>query len=504
MTPRFFSSVSKVGQRYAGWTVAVLFGACVSAVAADDPSRPAGPNPFFVAASAYSKIMCSGVFVSGLSENQIRLQDLATMPPFTVEIDRERHTVSTLMRSGKRVSQYREGLGCTLDNTPSPLLERTTSPKSYPQVLESSAAHPAALPVEAHPQLKDILERAFMEDDSALLKSTRAVLVIHHGKVIGEQYAEGVTADTPLPGYSMVKGVANLMTGLLVQRGWLTPQSTDLRPEWGTEPNDARKGISVDQLLRMTSGLDWAEGYLGEMSDLMVMLTSAPDPASYAALKPLAKPMLHADAGKSLPNADALAAVLGTSGAPRSFAEPKTVLPGQAWRYSGGSYELLSATLAKTLRAHDEDPLVFPYRQLFQPLGMTSAILESAPNGNYMLSSFMLASPRDWGRLGLFLLDEHRGKHRSDVSLPPQWLQDSLRPTVAQDLPIGTEIGSGYWLNSLGDHVPKGTFYLGGFQGQFLVVVPDRDLIVVRLGTTASDGNWVMRRLMDDLMQTIN
>lgn len=504
MTPGFFSNVPAIGRRCTGWMVVALLGASLSAVAADDPSRLAEPSPFFVAASAYSKIMCSGVFVSGLSESQIQLQDLATIPPFAVEIDHERRTVSALMRSGKRVSRYREGLGCTLDNAPSPLLDRASSPKSYPQVRESSTAHSAALPVQTHPQLGPILERAFVEDDSALLKSTRAILVIHRGKVIGEKYADGVTPDTPLPGYSMVKGVANLMTGLLVQRGWLTPQSTGLRPEWGGASADARNDTSVDQLLRMTSGLDWSERYLGEMSDLMVMLTSAPDPAAYAAAKPLAKPVRQGNTAKALPNADALASVLGTSGMSRSLAEPQTVLPGQAWRYSGGSYELLSATLAKTLRAHDEDPLEFPYRHLFQPLGMTSAILEAAPNGNYMLSSFMLASPRDWGRLGLFLLDEHNGKQRADVSLPAHWLKDSLRPTVAQGLPVGTEIGSGYWLNSLGDSVPRETFYLGGFQGQFLVVVPERDLVVVRLGTTASDGNWVMRRLMEDLMQVIN
>lgn len=502
MTLGFFSSVPAIGRLRTGWMV-LLLGGPVLAVAANSPPM-AEPSPIFVAASAYSKIMCSGVFISGLSVGQIQLQDLATLPPFAVEIDREHHTVSAQMRSEKRVSRYREGLGCTLDNQPSPLLDRAASPKPYPQVSESSTEHSATLPVQAHAQLESILERAFEEDDSALLKSTRAILVIHHGKVIGERYADGVTADTPLPGYSMVKGVANLITGLLVQRGWLTLQSTGLRPEWGAAPDDARNNISVDQLLRMTSGLKWSERYLGEMSDLMVMLTSAPDPAAYAAAKPLAQPMRRTNTAKALPNADVLASVLGTPGKLQAAAVPETVLPGQAWRYSGGSYELLSATLAKTLRSHNEDPLEFPYRNLFQPLGMTSAVLEAAPNGNYMLSSFMLASTRDWGRLGLFLLDEHHGKQRSDVSLPAHWLKDSLHPTVAQNMPVGTEIGSGYWLNSLGDTVPRDTFYLGGFQGQFLVVVPERDLIVVRLGTTASDGNWVMRRLMADLMQIIH
>ncbi|MET3493969.1 serine hydrolase domain-containing protein [Variovorax boronicumulans] len=483
---------------------AALLGISLSATAAEDAPRPAELSPIFVAASAYAKIMCSGIFVSGLRESQIRLEDLSTMPPIPVEIDRERRTVTAVTRSARRVARFREGLGCTLDNAPSPLLDRASSPKSYAQMPEATAGRPAALPLALHPQLEKILDHAFREDDSALLKNTRAVLVIHRGKIIGERYADGVTADTPLAGYSMVKGVANLLTGLVAQRGWLTPQRIGLRPEWGVAPADARNGISVDHLLRMTSGLDWSEQYLGAMSDLMTMLTSAPDPAAYAAAKPLAAPSRPADAARALPNAEQLSTLLGAPGMSRQRAETKSVLPGQAWRYSGGSYELLSDTLAKTLRAHDEDPLVFPYRNLFAPLGMTSAVLEAAPNGTFMLSSFMLATSRDWGRLGMFLLDEQRGKPRPGVALPPNWLKDSLRPTLAQELPVGTEIGSGYWLNSLGNKLPRDTFYLGGFQGQFLVVVPERELVVVRLGTTASDGNWIMRKLLEELMPLVD
>ncbi|AOK29713.1 MULTISPECIES: serine hydrolase domain-containing protein [Burkholderia] len=481
---------------------AALSGAPLAALAADNP--PDGPSPAFIGASTYAKIMCSGLFVAGLDERQIRTQDLADLPPIPVEIDRDRRVVSASLGPVKRTARYRDGLGCTLDNAVSPALTQAASPKPYPQVDEASATHPAPLAAAPLPALIPALDHAFDENDSALLKNTRAVLVMHRGRIVAERYAQGVTMDTPLPGYSMVKGVANLLTGTLVRRGWLTLGQQDLRHEWRDAPDDARRQISVDQLLRMTSGLAWSESYLGTRSDLMKMLTAAHDPAAYAAAKPLAAREDAAGAPKPLPDAQRFESVLGPAKSltPRDVA--RTMLPGEAWRYSGGSYEILSAVLADSLRAHREDPLVYPYRALLGPLGMTSAVLEAAPDGNYMLSSFMLATARDWGRLGQFLLDQSRNSARASELLPANWLKDSLRPTLARNMPIGTEVGAGYWLNSLGPEVPHGAFYLGGFQGQFVIVVPDRDLVVVRLGATSADGNWVARKVLEDIVPRLD
>ncbi|MBP0713540.1 serine hydrolase [Burkholderia sp. AcTa6-5] len=482
--------------------IAALLGAPSAALAAEGGQR--GPGPAFIGASTYAKIMCSGVFVSGLAEPQISGQDLADLPPIPVAIDRDQRTVTATMGPVKRTARYRDGLGCTLDNAPSPDLARAASPKPYPQTSEASAQHPAPLTVAPSPALTLVLDRAFEESDSALLKNTRAVLILRHGKIVAERYAEGVAMDTPLPGYSMVKGVANLLTGTLVRRGWLSLERKDLRPEWRVAPDDVRKNISVDQLLRMTSGLAWSENYLGTSSDLMVMLTSAHDPAAYAAAKPLAARAESADAPKPLPDAARFEAVLGAARMAPSRSEPRSITPGEAWRYSGGSYEILSAAISDTLREHHEAPLAYPYRALFGPLGMTSAILEAAPDGDYMLSSFMLASARDWGRLGQFLLDQYRDGTRADGILPANWLKESLRPTLARGMPIGTETGSGFWLNSLGANIPRNTFYLGGFQGQFVVVVPDQDLVVVRLGATSADGNWIARKLLEDIVPRLD
>lgn len=427
--------------------------------------RSAPPDSPEVASAAYAKMMCTGTFVSHLSESQIRKQDLGGVPALPTTIDRVHGVVTVKLEAAISKADYREGLGCTLENG-QPLAALP------PDVFARREAAPSQpLPMALSARFDPVLDRAFAENDPARVKNTRAVLVLQHGDIVAERYAPGINADTPLPGYSMSKSVANLLVGTAVRRGWLALGQDDLRPEWRVSATDGRRKITLDELLRMTSGLAWNEDYLGTDSDLMQMLTSQRDPAAYAAGKPLAT---------------------GRNG--------RLVAPGEHWLYSGGSYELVSAVLAQAEQAHGQLPLAYPFEALFQPLGMTSVVLEPAPNGVPMLSSFMLAKARDWARLGEFLLDaQHEGPTASRL-LPPGWLTESLHPTAAGGTHRERRMAAGFWLGGLGPDVPENSFYLAGYQGQFVVVVPDLDLVVVRLGASPVDGTWAARELMTDLV----
>lgn len=453
---------------------AVLFGGAgaiaLAAIflATHTQQQPETSPKVMLAASA--KMVCTGVFVSGLDETRIFREDLDGAPAPAIQVDRKERTVRASAGTMEVLASFRDGLGCTVQVGDGKAPATAAGP-GEPMLAEGDPAQPVPLPRKPDSALAAALDRAFTEDDPAHVKRTRAVLVIQHGVVIAERYAQGLSTGSRLPGYSMAKGVTDLLVGTAVKRGWLSLAQADLRPEWRVAAGDPRRAITLDQLLRMTSGLRWNEGYLGTDSDLMTMLTVTPDPAAFAAAKPMGR-------------------------AP----DGHTLVPGEHWLYAGGSYELVSRLLADSIIAHGANALTYPTEALFRPAGITSAVIEPAPDGVFMLSSFMLATASDWGRLGMLLLDANKNGPLASALFPPGWLAASVHPTVAAGLKGDRRMGAGIWSGSLGTNVPEGTFYLAGFEGQFIVVVPSMDLVVVRLGATPVDGNWTARLLMADLM----
>src|SRR5262249_43574307 len=210
------------------------------------------------------------------------------------------------------------------------------------------------------------VERAFTEPNPKRLRRTRAVVVVQDGELVAEQYAPGFDASMPLPGWSMAKSVLNALVGILIGERRLSLQDTALLPQW--QPPDPRAAITIEDLLRMRSGLKFSEVYSNFSSDVIEMLFNQPDTAGYAARQPL------------------------------NFA------PGETWTYASGTSNILSAIVRRTVgeRAY----WGWPREVLFGPLGMTSATLEPDASGTFVCSSFMFATARDWARFGqLFLQD---------------------------------------------------------------------------------------------------
>ena len=216
------------------------------------------------------------------------------------------------------------------------------------------------------------------------------------GAIVAERYAEGFSEDIPLPGWSMAKSVTSTIVGLLVDAGRIDIHAPVGLEEWSS-PDDPRATITWDQLLRMSSGLSFAENY-------------------------------------SRPSSDAI-------------------------------------------------------QMLFGPIGMTSAVLEPDASGTYAGSSFLYATARDWARFGLLYLEQ--GSVDGDRILSPQWIAYTATPTPTE--PAGT-YGAHWWLNadpktgtrrmpSLAPNI----LIASGFEGQSVVVVPDHDLVVVRLGLDRKD-----------------
>ncbi len=393
-----------------------------------------------------AKRACSALFVSGRS--------LATSPEvfppvpvptdIPVEVDEDARTVTSrfMGRFAPSVARYREGLGCTLDpadGTPEALGDRRIAPRPSPAPLLEAPGNPA---IEA------AIDFAFEQAHDGY--GTRALVAIHRGRIVGERYADGFDRDTRLTGWSANKSITSAVVGLLVDDGRIQLHDAIGLPEWSA-PDDPRRVLTWDHLLRMSSGLAFSENYLIPSSDAIQMLFGAERGARgrYAASLSLEHPIdTH-------------------------------------WSYSSGTTNILQYAMLERVFAGDLDAyLRFPHERLFGPAGMSSAILEPDASGVYVGSSHGFMTARDWARFGLLFLNEGRVGDR--VVLSPEWVRYSATPTPTNAEGI---YGAQWWLNAdpaEGERrMPRlapNIMIASGFEGQYVFVVPDDDLVVARLG----------------------
>ena len=227
--------------------------------------------------------------------------------------------------------------------------------------------------------------------------------------------------------------------------------------------------ITIDQLLRMSSGLEFDEEY-ALYSDVTRMLSVEADAAGFAASKPL-------------------------------VAEP-----GSVWSYSSGTSNILSGVIRWTVGGYLQEYYDFTQKRLFLPLGIHTATLETDNNGTFIGSSYMYASARDWARLGQFCLQD--GRWNGKRLLPEGWMNYSTTPTPNNPR---NNYGAHFWLNADPEdnnqrrtwpNLPADAYSMSGFQGQRVIIIPSRDLVVVRLGL--SDGpNRGIEQLVSGIIDVI-
>lgn len=427
-----------------------------------------------------AQTLCAGLFVSGRDFEDLMAEDLSgpglePLRLFTPSVNTETKDVSaSVFGLGGQTAIFRDGLGCTLVNGRRPATLRAEAANLFPATppLDIEAEWPHGERVATHPWPDGVdraaatsaIEAIFSEPNPARPRGSRALVVVHKGRIVAERYAPGFNAEMPLIGWSMSKTATNALVGLRVHDGALTLDDDRLMPEW-RGPGDPRGAITLGELLRMTSGLAFDEDYDDKLSDVSQMLFVQGDTAAFAASKPL----VHS--------------------------------PGSYRHYSSGTTNILAAVLRETFD-DERDYLRFPRDRLFGPLGMRSAVLAPDAAGTFLGAAELYASARDWARLGLlFLQDGVWGEQRL---LPSGWVAYSLRPTPQS--PAG-DYGAHVWLKlpktpGFGEPpMPEDAFYMSGYDGQWVVMVPSRDLVVVRLGLSQEGGDWDTAR---DLAPLVN
>lgn len=380
---------------------------------------------------------CAVDHVSGRSNPEDDLPANPLVPVLRTSEDDDSVRGSLLGLLARQTAHWTEDFGCTLADERPDLPQPTAVPATNPIV-------DAPTPSMSR-KVETAVARAFGEDLMAQGRDslgTRAVVVLRDGELVAERYAEGFDADTPQLGWSMTKSVTNLMVGRLVAQGKVSLHDRGLREEWA---DDRRADITVRHLLSMTSGLEWDETYdLGTPITRMLYLEE--DMGDYVASQPLAHD------------------------------------PGSWLEYSSGSTTLLCDILAERTGLGAN----LPRETLFAPLGLSSAVLEPDGSGTPVCSSYMWATPRDWAAIGQLALQD--GVWQGERLLPEGWMADTTEAVPAEGEQEG--YAAGWWANELAGgnlrhpQLPKDAFFAQGHDGQWIVVVPSEDLVVVRLGFT--------------------
>lgn len=435
-----------------------------------------------VAASRQAKTVCSGVFLSNRTPEDILMNDLGVPDPATVNIivDREGKKVTVALADGTNITSiYREGCGCTnIYDLPEsevraqptseiPLRKTLSDEKPWPV---GEGDHPEPVKINNR-KMSKALKYAFDEPYDDMTRGTRAVVVVHKGQIVAEQYAEGYSKHQPLIIWSMGKSITSALTGILVKQGKLDIMAPAPVPEW-SDTTDPRHAITTDQLLRMSSGLKFEEEYSGKLVDVVIMLYGNTDTAGYTASQPLKD------------------------------------VPDTTWYYSSGTTNVISRIIRHQL-GDDAAYFAFPYAELFNKIGMHNTIMEPDASGTYIASSFTYSTARDMARFGLFAM--HNGTWNGEQILPEDWMDYAKTPTTAEG-DIKREYGAQFWLNHGNEDdptirrwpsLPHDTFGLSGFQGQSVASIPSRDTVIVRLGLYSDFQAWNQDEFMALVLEAL-
>lgn len=313
--------------------------------------------------------------------------------------------------------------------------------------------------------LRSVVEPLFDSDEEDHSGETRAIVVLHDGKVVAERYAEGFGPDSRFLSWSVAKTVTALLAGIMVSDGRLDLDSPVPVPAW-KQGADPRGAITLRQMLNMTSGIAHNEKDEPlERTDTLRMLVGdgAADMARYAESKPLAS------------------------------------APGTAWKYSSATTLILSDMMTRMLTDEDRpqarrDAMMhFVRERLMVPVGLNSLIPEFDRHGTMIGGAIMHMTARDYGRVGELL--RHNGLAGGRQIVSQNWVRFMTRPT-----PVHEGYGGHIWLNRPGSDkvmfvgdAPRSLFAANGLRGQYVIVSPAQGLTIVRLGITSDDQMPALR-----------
>lgn len=418
-----------------------------------------------------AKNLCSCVFVGNRQPEDVIGNELASFPlnlgKFHIDLS-DSSAYGSVLGLSTRKAIYRNGLGCTLISQidEAELRQQHVKLAQKPNVDQDTIPWPNgnlmdhSITTDVNKvELNKIVEGAFEEPEPA--RRTRAILIVYNGQIIAEKYAEGFNENSRQMGWSMTKSLMNAFAGNLTLKGKFNTNANAGIFEWR---QDERKNIKVDDLLRMSSGLNWNEKYTGP-SSATNMLFKARHMGIFAAENKL------------------------------------RYEPGTVFYYSSGTTNILSRIIRQIFG--DDYYYRFPYNEIFYKIGMYSLVMEPDAGGTFVGSSYSYATARDWARFGLLYLND--GVWNGERLLPEGWVSYTTTPTKGA---TRGEYGAQFWLNAgppndpskrLYPDVPTDLYWADGFEGQNVFILPSKKLVIVKLSQTtgnALDDNEFLRSVI--------
>jgi len=414
-----------------------------------------------------AKNLCSNLFVSGRQAEDIEKVDLNfSFIKFTRnKVDYEDKSVTSRFLWGRSKAIYREGFGSTLlRDVPEETLRKAVFPADTdPGYRKDTIVWPLG------DIIPDTISTGF--DKAAITKISSqlvyndayngnafAFIVLHKGIPVAEAYKPEFNKDTRFLSWSMAKSFTNALTGILVRQGKMDIMQPADVEEW---KGDERSKITLNDLLQMQSGLGWNEDY-GSRSDVNLMLFNKGDMSRYAVSSPSEHPA------------------------------------GTHWKYSSGTANIISNLIRNEFES-DTSCYAFIQDEFFEKIGITEAVFEVDPSGDFIGSSYLYATARDYARFGLLYLND--GVFNGDRILPEGWVNYTRTPASASN----GEYGALFWLNRCGKYpsAPEDMYSCNGHDGQYIFIIPSRELIMVVLGFSPKPDNELeLDRLLKDILTT--
>jgi len=412
--------------------------------------------------SGYAKTMCSAVFITGIDPD-VAAESLGYfVGPYDQRknvgkpvVDRVKKEVRISIPNGPTlVARHFGSQGCVTlpagrdDVFFTPVVVKSTLPDPATQPWPMGDVLPGdPPPAEVNmAKVNEAVEAAFGVQEAY----TSAFVVTHKGRIVAERYMSGIGTTTPLESWSMGKSVVATMMGVLIKQGVYKLDQPAPVPEWQAT-GDERQKIKISDILQMSSGLrikapdDPDFDPNGTYPDHIYYYTGRINAFNYAATRPQQWP------------------------------------PGAVGRYRNTDPVLANYLVRLAVEKRGEEYLSFPQRALFDKIGIRSMVIETDPYGNFLTQGYDFMSARDWARLGNLYLQD--GVWNGERLLPEGFVNfvSSVAPAWAADKrPI---YGGFFWINGMGSlAVPTSAYYMLGAGGQFVLVIPSHDLIVVRIG----------------------
>ncbi|MHA2428904.1 MAG: serine hydrolase domain-containing protein, partial [Candidatus Hermodarchaeia archaeon] len=296
---------------------------------------------------------------------------------------------------------------------------------------------------------------------------TTAFVAVHKGQIIAEQYSLGMDKDAQRESWSMGKSITATLIGILIEEGRFELYDPAPVPLWHLKNNDPRSKIRIADLLRMSSGLKFSgatdppSSWGNEIPDHEYVYSGSIDVFKFSINRPLEY-------------------------------EPNTV-----GRYRNCDPLTLGYLVKRTASERGEDYLTWPQKYLFNKIGIRKQVLETDPYGNFIMTGFDYGTPRNWARLGLLYLQ--KGVWMDNRILPEDFVDFVSSPAPAWENPV---YGGQFWVNGTGRwNLPKNAFFMAGVGGQWVIIDPEHELVIVRMGHRR--GGKIGEKMLNNALPTL-